>query len=753
MEKQVNQVGDIKRNAVTALDELSLLAKNIDYALRPVKDATEGLSRGLANIEKSLRTTAETVEQIEASRKLQHYIDQGLPRCSTIDVVEEGLRENNVEKLEEDVNDTEKVKDYLSAVGKLETSLRFLDSHFGGIDSPRGTRERSRTRDSLVMALTHCEVEFSNRLMFISQIEQCIHSATKQNDLHLTLELRQDAITHRRQTQQQDVPALPDEFSGSHEVSYLLERRKRELRLLNMLAGTILMHRVDHTRSVSESLFTSYADVRSTSMKEKIGKVMIASLGRSLGTEDQEGALESDEEALKRLLETSAEDLQHMHWEGIQRHVKFWIQYLDCTLAHVMPERSFARKIFMDERDCSTAFAMVLKGNFDTMVSHATGIARSRKSPEKVFALLDMLNAWDKEKALTETLTDMVAVPGVAGQLASKMQEMYMLLMNSVRDTYREFTNAVERDDVGHSKSKSSSSMSSTPSKKKVPSLKWTPSKGFRMLMNNAESSFESQSSIPENATIHPLTAYLIQYCRRLQQYPNASTVLNRRATGATNVLGNDDVMGKTIAKLLNTLLKNLKIKVQRLSLSGKKQSIGEQDMQFFVDLFMLNNANYILKSAKTFQHSKALENAGFFKEMKENVQRHKNSYLHASWRLSVEWLDMIDEKLAKHQHLHNAKEVAESEKQLKQLLKQFQNTWKVRYRTQRTWFLPDPELRQTLKSNLESYIMPGYMKCAKALDEYVTASGQAYWKRLFPLMWEEQLVRKQIELQLFEGH
>ena len=39
-------------------------------------------------------------------------------------------------------------QDYLSAVEKLEASLRFLDAHFGGIDSPRGTRERSRTRDS-----------------------------------------------------------------------------------------------------------------------------------------------------------------------------------------------------------------------------------------------------------------------------------------------------------------------------------------------------------------------------------------------------------------------------------------------------------------------------------------------------------------------------------------------------------------------------------------------------------------------------
>ena len=50
--KQLGQVGDLKRDAVSALHDLSGLAHNIDLALRPVKEATEGLSRGLANIEK-----------------------------------------------------------------------------------------------------------------------------------------------------------------------------------------------------------------------------------------------------------------------------------------------------------------------------------------------------------------------------------------------------------------------------------------------------------------------------------------------------------------------------------------------------------------------------------------------------------------------------------------------------------------------------------------------------------------------------
>ena len=44
------------------------------------------------------------------------------------------------------------------------------------------------------------------------------------------------------------------------------------LRLLNMLAEAILKHNEMATTSLSEGIFTSYADVRSTSLEEKIKK-------------------------------------------------------------------------------------------------------------------------------------------------------------------------------------------------------------------------------------------------------------------------------------------------------------------------------------------------------------------------------------------------------------------------------------------------------------------------------------------------
>ncbi len=51
--------------------------------------------RGLANIEKALRTTGDMMEQIEASRELQHYIDLGLPRCGTMEAIEGAFEHTN----------------------------------------------------------------------------------------------------------------------------------------------------------------------------------------------------------------------------------------------------------------------------------------------------------------------------------------------------------------------------------------------------------------------------------------------------------------------------------------------------------------------------------------------------------------------------------------------------------------------------------------------------------------------------------
>ena len=51
-------------------------------------------------------------------------------------MVEASVRDGNFELSDADVDDLARVQDYLSAVEKLEASLRFLDAHFGGIDSP-----------------------------------------------------------------------------------------------------------------------------------------------------------------------------------------------------------------------------------------------------------------------------------------------------------------------------------------------------------------------------------------------------------------------------------------------------------------------------------------------------------------------------------------------------------------------------------------------------------------------------------------
>lgn len=97
-------------------------------------------------------------------------------------------------------------------------------------------------------------------------------------------------------------------------------------------------------------------------------------------------------------------------------------------------------------------------------------------------------------------------------------------------------------------------------------------------------------------------------------------------------------------------------------------------------------------------------------------------------------------------------KEAAESEKQLRHLLRQFQTTWKLRCKTHSAWFVPDAELRQSLKSKLQTYILPEFLECAAALNAHVESTGQVHWKRMFPLFWEEGMVRKQIELFMFEG-
>ena len=55
---------------------------------------------------------------------------------------------------------------------------------------------------------------------------------------------------------------------------------------------------------------------------------------------------------------------------------------------------------------------------------------------------------------------------------------------------------------------------------------------------------------------------------------------------------------------------------------------MAEQERQSFADLFMLNNGNYILQSARKFKYSEAIQRTGFLKDMEDSVRRYTKSYV-----------------------------------------------------------------------------------------------------------------------------
>ena len=104
--------------------------------------------------------------------------------------------------------------------------------------------------------------------------------------------------------------------------------------------------------------------------------------------------------------------LQRLTWSDLKRRVKVWCALASATEKHLDYEKSLAGEIFVNIRhnnsDASTpgtsssslshadlAFARVIESSINRIVNQAKMITRSRKSPEKVFALLGMMEHYD----------------------------------------------------------------------------------------------------------------------------------------------------------------------------------------------------------------------------------------------------------------------------------------------------------------------------------------------------------------------
>ncbi|KAI5329537.1 hypothetical protein L3X38_028934 [Prunus dulcis] len=343
----------------------------------------------------------------------------------------------------------------------------------------------------------------------------------------------------------------------------------------------------------------------------------------------------------------SIEEVQKIEWKSLDEKMKKWIQAVKIGVRVLLTgERRLCDQIFEGTDETrEICFNETAKGCIMQLLNFGQAVAIGRRSPEKLFRILDMYDAMaDVLPDLQQMVTDEYVVIEARGVLDE--------LGDAAKGTFAEFENAVQ----------------SEASKKPMLS-----------------------------GEIHPLTRYVMNYVRLLVDYSH--TLNSLLDTGEEELqrlqgLPNDDLGIESMSPIGHRLL--LLISNLESNLEEKSRVYEDGAMQC---VFLMNNILYIVQKVKDSEIRKLLGDQ-WVRKRRGQVRQYATGYLRAAWSKALSCLK--DEGIGG--STSNASKMA-----LKERFKNFNANFEEIYRIQTAWKVPDAQLREELRISISEKVIPAY--------------------------------------------
>jgi exocyst complex protein 7 len=287
------------------------------------------------------------------------------------------------------------------------------------------------------------------------------------------------------------------------------------------------------------------------------------------------------------------------------------------------------------------AFADVTDSSVHMLLSFGEAIARSKKTPEKLFVLLDMYEIMRDLQPEIELV--------FAGDAATGMREAATSLIKrlgqTAKDTFADFEDAVDKD---------------------------------------------ATKTLVLDGTVHMLTSYVINYVKFLLDYQNTLNELFSDGTG-------DDKMPHLTAATKRIM------SVLQTNLEGKAKLYKDVALSH---LFLMNNIHYMVKSVRR-SEAKDMLGDDWVQRQRRVVQQHGISYQRTAWNKVLQYITGSGGG-------QSSGDSGISKSQLKERLKGFSLTFEDLYVRQTQWTIPDSELREAVRLQVQEIILPAYRSFLK---------------------------------------
>lgn len=352
-------------------------------------------------------------------------------------------------------------------------------------------------------------------------------------------------------------------------------------------------------------------------------------------------------------------DIQRLEWETLEMKIRRWIRAAKlCVRVLFASEKKLCEQVFegLGTATDDACFMETIKGPAIQLFNFAEAISISRRSPEKLFKILDL------HDALSDLLPDIEVVFESKSSESIRVQaaEILSRLAEAARGILSEFENAVLRE----------------PSKIPVP-----------------------------GGTIHPLTRYVMNYASLISDYKQTlvELIVSKPSAGSRySTDPNTPDMDFTELEGQTPLDHHLIwiIVILQFNLEGKSKHYKDTSL---AHLFMMNNVHYIVQKIKGSPELREMIGDYYLRKLTGKFRHSATNYQRSTWVRVLHCLR--DEGL----HVSGSFSSGVSKSALRERFKTFNAMFEEVHRTQSTWLIPDTQLREELRISISEKLIPAY--------------------------------------------
>ncbi|XP_054782248.1 exocyst complex component EXO70A1-like [Prosopis cineraria] len=383
-----------------------------------------------------------------------------------------------------------------------------------------------------------------------------------------------------------------------------------------------------------QQLLKIYRDTRSTVLEESLHKLGVEKL--------------------------SKDDVQKLQWEVLEAKIGNWIHYMRIAVKLLFAgERKVCDQIFEGFDSLSDqCFAEVTTSSVSMLLSFGEAIARSKRSPEKLFVLLDMYEIMQELNSEIQTL--------FKGKACTEIKEAALgltkRLAKTAQDTFGDFEEAVEKD---------------------------------------------ATKTAVTDGTVHPLTSYVINYVKFLFDYRSTLKQLFQEFEGGDDT----SQLASVTMRIMQALQNNLEGKSKQYRDQALTHLFLMNNIHYIVRSVRRSEAKDLLGDDWVQRHRRIVQqNANLYKRI---------AWAKILQCLSISGLTSSGGGGSTGGGDAGSSSGA-SRAIVKDRFKTFNMMFEELHQKQSQWAVPDSELRESLRLAVAEVLLPAYRSFVKRFGPLV---------------------------------